>query len=100
MPIYVYQVIKEDGSEGEIFEVIQSMHDNTLERHPETNEPIQKIYSPPNLASKYTPGRTKTLLDNKNVEKAGFVKYEKDKLTGNYHKVAGKQGPDKINRPS
>lgn len=66
------------------------MHDEALSVHPVTGQPIRRVYLPPRLATKYTPGSTAKKLDNKNVEKAGFVKYERDKLTGSYHKVAGR----------
>ncbi len=96
MPIYVYQVINEDDTEGESFELEQSMQEAALTKHPVTGQPVQRVYQPPNISSKHTPGKTKTLIDNKNVEKAGFTKYERDKLTGRYHKVAGREGPSKF----
>lgn len=98
MPIYVYEVLREDGSEGERFEVQQSMKDPAFTHHPLTGEPVRRVLLPPNLASKYTPGKTKSRLDTKNVERAGFTKYERDKLTGNYHRVAGSNGPDTLSR--
>ncbi len=93
MPIYVYQEIKKDGSEGETFELKQSMKEDALKKHPITGEPVKRVYLPPNISAKYTPGRTKSLIETKNVEKAGFTKYQRDQLTGRYHKVAGKEGP-------
>ena len=97
MPTYVYQVIKKDGSDGDIIEVEQHMEDPHLTIHPGTGEPVRRVYQPPNLGVKYTPGQTAKKLDNKNVERAGFTKYVKDKLTGTYHKVAGGQGPKQFN---
>jgi predicted nucleic acid-binding Zn ribbon protein len=106
MPIYVYEVVNEDGkvvnddgTGGERFELQQSMQEKALTEHPETGEQIRRVLLPPNLSTRYTPGDTRTRLDNKNVEKAGFTKYEKDKLTGKYHRVAGKGGPETITRP-
>lgn len=98
MPIYVYQTQPTDGSEGTVFEVEQSMHEPALTHHPITGEPVRRLYQPPNIASKYTPGATQSKLDNKNVEKMGFTKYEKDRLTGTYHRVAGsdKRAPDTL----
>jgi len=89
MPIYVYEGIKS----GERFEVAQSMREHALKLHPETGEPVRRVILPPNLGLKHTPGRESKMLDNKNVEKAGFTKYERDKITGTYHRVAGKEGP-------
>ena len=100
MPVYVYETIQEDGSAGERFELVQSMRDDTLTRHPETGVRVKRILMPPNISSKHTDGQTSKRLENKNLEKSGFTKYEKDKLTGQYHRVAGKAGPEIINRPS
>jgi len=90
MPVYVYEVISEDGSSGERFEIVQSMKDSPLTSHPESGLPVRRVMLPPNIASRYTPGQTQNRLENKNVEKAGFTKYERDKSTGTYHKTAGR----------
>jgi len=100
MPVYVYETIQTDGSAGERFEFVQSMHDSHLTNHPETGLPVKRILMPPNISSKHTEGQASKRLDNKNLEKTGFTKYEKDKLTGQYHRVAGKAGPEVINRPT
>ncbi len=99
MPIYVYQVIGPDGGEGECFEIEQSMKDEALTKHPRTGEPVRRVYQTPNLATRYTPGATRNKLETKNVERAGFTKYERDKLTGQYHRTAGKdkRAPDVLN---
>ena len=101
MPIYVYQEILPDGSEGEPFEVEQRMSDAPLTIHPITRNKMQKVYNSPNLSSKYTEGSTKSKLSDENVEKHGFTKYEKDKVTGRYHKTAGKdkRAPDVVDAP-
>ena len=98
MPTYVYQEILPDGSEGDTFEIIQAMSDTPLKTHPKTGNPVRKVYHSPNLASKYTPGATKSKLSDENVEKNGFTRYEKDKVTGRYHKTAGKdkRAPDVV----
>lgn len=94
MPIYVYETI----DSGEQFEVHQSMRDPALSRHPETGQPVRRVILPPNLGLKHTAGKEKKLLDNKQIEKAGFTKYERDKLTGTYHRVAGNQGPKSFSK--
>ena len=98
MPTYLYQEILSDGSDGEIFEVFQPMTEPALKHHPKTGNPARKIFVPPNLSNKYTEGATKSKLSNENVEKHGFTKYERDKLTGRYHKTAGRDGraPDTV----
>lgn len=98
MPIYVYQEILENGEPGDIFEVEQAMSEPVLEVHPLSGLRVKKLFQPPNLGVKYSEGAQKKKLDNRSVEKAGFTKYERDKLTGTYHKVAGKdrQAPKQI----
>jgi len=89
MPIYVYEGIES----GERFEVAQSMKEDALKVHPETGEAVRRVIFAPNLGLKHTAGREAKMLDNKNIEKAGFTKYERDKVTGAYNRVAGKEGP-------
>lgn len=98
MPTYVYQEILPDGSEGSTFEIIQPMSEPSLKTHPVTGNPVRKVFHAPNLGSKYSPGATKSKLSNENVEKNGFTRYEKDKVTGRYHKTAGKdkRAPDVV----
>ncbi len=100
MPTYAYEVIEPDGSDGEVFEVVQHMKDDPLTEHPETGQPVRRVYLPPNLGTKHTEGKSKATLDNRNIERAGFTKYEKDKLTGRYHRTAGKEGPSVIDAPA
>jgi len=99
MPIYVYEVVRPDGEPGERFEWMQSMKDPALEQHPETGEPVKRVLLAPHLSTRYPAGQTRKKLDNRNLEKAGFTKYEKDRMTGDYHRVAGKEGPSMLKRP-
>ena len=96
MPVYIYEVINKDGSGSEQFEVRQPMSAPPLTFHPETGVAVRRVYLAPNIASRYTPGATKRKLSTGNVERAGFTKYERDKLTGKYHRVAGKEGPSEL----
>jgi hypothetical protein len=98
MPTYVYQEILPDGSEGDCFELIQPMSEVPLKTHPKSGNPVRKVYHAPNLSSKYTEGATKNKLSDENVEKHGFTRYEKDKVTGRYNKTAGKdkRAPDVV----
>ena len=98
MPTYLYQERLPDGSDGDVIEIIQNMADPPLKTHPKTGNPLRKIYSAPNLPKKYTEAATKSKLTDANVEKHGFTRYEKDKLTGRYHKTAGKdkRAPDTV----
>ena len=98
MPTYVYQEILPDGSDGEAFEYIQRMADDPLLSHPKTGNPVRKVFHSPNVSNKYTEASTKNKLTDENVEKHGFTRYEKDKLTGRYNKTAGKdkRAPDVV----
>ena len=101
MPIYQYQVINEDGSGGLVFEIQQRMTEPALTHHPVSGKPVKRVYSAPNLTTRYSDQNTKSKLEDKNIEKHGFTKYERDKLTGTYHKVAGsdKSAPDSFKKP-
>lgn len=90
MPLYVYQVIEADGSEGEVFEIMQRMSDPTLTTHPETGQPIKRILAVPNAMTKHTPGS----LSNDRLSRLGFTKYQKAG-DGHYEKTAG-DGPNVI----
>lgn len=93
MPTYTYQVINEDGSEGEIFEFFQKISEPALEKHPLTNQKVKRIIAyAPNL-NKKTAG--KDLLSHENLSQQGFTKYERSGETS-WTKTAGIDGPDKI----
>ena len=93
MPIYVYEVILEDGESGQQFEVSQKMTDDALTEHPTTGQPVRRVIQPPLLGGKYSDaGMKKTVNDEKKLDKMGFTKYVKQS-DGTYEKKIGK-GPD------
>ncbi|MBY0231154.1 MAG: FmdB family transcriptional regulator [Gemmataceae bacterium] len=92
MPLYVYAVVEEDGSEGEVFEVLQGMSEPELSAHPETGKPVRRLLSAPNALRKAAPGN----LSDSRLEKLGFTKYKKAG-GGKYEKTAG-SGPDLISK--
>ncbi|MGA0332505.1 MAG: FmdB family zinc ribbon protein [Kiritimatiellia bacterium] len=94
MPVYVYELL----DSGERFEIVQSMKDPALTRHPETGDPVRRVILSPHLGTKHTPGQEKKRLSNESIAKAGFTKYEKDKVTGKYNRVAGNKGPETLER--
>lgn len=49
MPTYVYATVNKDGSLGETFELLQSMKDEPLTKHPETGKPVKRLLSAPNV---------------------------------------------------
>jgi predicted nucleic acid-binding Zn ribbon protein len=98
MPVYVYEVIHADGSPGERFEIHQSIKDEPLRRHPDSGEPVQRVILAPSLTLKHGSGHERKMLENSNLDKKGFTKYERDRATGTYHRVAGKEGPETFQR--
>jgi predicted nucleic acid-binding Zn ribbon protein len=100
MPVYVYEVIRPDGSAGERFELRQALDAAAITQHPLTGEPVRRVICAPSLNTRHTPGKTRARLENKQLAKAGFTKYERDKLTGTYHRVTGSGGPESFRRPS
>ena len=94
MPTYIYQVVTDDGTEGEIFEVVQPMSEPPLKKHPETGAPVVRIPALPNIAGKWSDMKTKSSLSNKNLDRLRFTKYERAG-DGKYERKAG-GGPDVI----
>lgn len=88
MPTYVYQVINDDGTDGEVFEVVQRMSEPALTKHPETGKPVHRI---PQAPAVNTEG---SKLSNKNLDRLGFTKYERAG-DGYYEKKSG-EGPNAI----
>ncbi len=99
MPTYTYRTINPDGSDGDVFEIEQPASDAALTRHPLSGLPVRREFHAPNLGTKYSAGEIKRkVTDKAYLEKQGFTRYERDKLTGVYHKTAGTDGaaPDTI----
>ena len=96
MPTYVYEVVLSNGDAGEKFEVVQKMTDEPLEFHPESGQPVRRIFLPFHLAGKHGSNVDKNLADDSKLEKLGFTKYVKSD-DGKYDKVIGK-GPKHLNK--
>jgi hypothetical protein len=94
MPTYVYQEILENGEGGETFEVVQRMADEPLATHPATGRPVRRLLQPPSLTLRA--GAAKASLDDGNLARLGFTKYQKAS-DGKYEKTVG-TGPDLIQR--
>jgi len=93
MPLYSYEVIREDGAPGTVFELLQPMDAPPLTRHPETGAPIRRLISAARVAGKNTDRAiNRTLRDNKRLEQLGFTKYERAGK-GVMERKAGTQGP-------
>ena len=95
MPVYTYQIIQDDGSAGETFEVMRKMSDPPLEHHPETGQSVKRIFQPIHIAGITNSIHNKTLLSDKNLAKNGFTAYKRNGK-GHYERTAGKEGPREI----
>ncbi|MDR2862551.1 MAG: hypothetical protein LBV54_01545 [Puniceicoccales bacterium] len=90
MPVYEYQILGADGSEVGRFEIEQSANAPDLTAHPLSGQPVRRVFQAPNLAGQYNERRIRARVkDPENLSRLGFTRYEKDKLTGRYHKTAG-----------
>jgi len=96
MPIYVYEVITDDGEEGQIFEIMQRISDPPLTKHPLSGMPCKRVITAPNFNTDHSPAKEKKMLSNDNLGRLGFTKYEKSG-DGEYVKTVGK-GPDTIKK--
>ncbi len=97
MPLYVYEVILEDGSGGEQFELFQSMKEDALTVHPDSGKPVRRVPQAPAIGGMWSDSAmSKSASDDKKLDKLGFTKYVKAG-DGFYEKRAGK-GPDVISR--
>jgi hypothetical protein len=94
--MYVYEIVQQDGSGGEQFEVFQKMSDDPLTKHPETGEPVRRVFTEPNAPRAWTDTQGKAAISDKNLAAKGFTKYVKTGK-GTYEKTAG-SGPKKIKR--
>jgi predicted nucleic acid-binding Zn ribbon protein len=96
MPMYEYEILDAKGNPtGKTFEIVQSMKDKALTKHPETGEPVQRVIQVPNIAGKWSDIKGKSTLSNENLERLGFTKYER-RGKGYMERVAGKEGPRSI----
>ena len=97
MPTYVYEVFEDGEPTGERFEVVQSMSDDPLVKHPESGKSVQRVILPPNIGGKYSDGSMHRSMDNDGkLDKLGFTKYVKSG-DGTYKKAFG-SGPKNIKK--
>ena len=92
MPLYVYEVIEDDGEPGERFELIQRITDPPLTKHPGTGKPVRRVIQPVYVGGRWFDSTMKrSISDDKKLDKLGFTKYVKAG-DGIYEKRSGK-GP-------
>ena len=92
MPMYVYEILNDDGSVCGMFEIIQKITATPLTVHPETGQPVRMKMQAPFVAKKTHGELPKADISDRNLEKLGFTKYQKSRK-GGYEKVVG-DGPD------
>ncbi|MBX3418364.1 MAG: zinc ribbon domain-containing protein [Pirellulaceae bacterium] len=98
MPIYEYEIVFPNGEGGERFEVLQSIHDEALTKHPESGLPVRRVISAATIAGRWTDMKSEDRLSDRNLAAKGFTKYVKTD-DGRYEKTVGK-GPDVISGDS
>jgi hypothetical protein len=49
MPLYAYAVIREDGGDGEVFEIFQRMSAPSLTHHPVSGAPVRRLLTCPRV---------------------------------------------------
>jgi hypothetical protein len=94
--MYVYEVVLADGTGGEQFEVFQKMSEEPLMVHPDSGEPVRRVFTEANAPRAWTDTQAKAAVSDKNLASKGFTKYVKTG-DGSYEKTAG-AGPKKIQR--
>jgi hypothetical protein len=79
MALRRYNVIRADGSEGELLEVEQPAGAPDLALHPLTGEKLQRILDAPGLTGKWTErAMGNAAKDSKRMKAGGFRKLERD----------------------
>ena len=79
MAVRRYNVIRADGSEGEILEVEQPASAADLTLHPLTGEKLQRVLDAPGLTGKWTErSMGNAAKDSKRLKAGGFRKLERD----------------------
>ena len=94
MPIYVYEVMRDDGVDGETFEVFQRMADPPLTKHPETGLPVRRIPARTAIGGSWSDDSMRRSISDDKLAKQGFTKYVKTG-DGTYEKTVG-SGPSMI----
>ena len=92
MPMYVYDVLNEEGAVVGSFEIIQKITADPLTKHPETGQTLRMKMQAPFVGKKTHGELPKADISDRNLEKLGFTKYQKSRK-GGYEKIMG-DGPD------
>ena len=91
MPLYLYQ-----GLETQVvFELHHPMQEAPLKAHPETGEPLRRLYTSVHIPGQHGQAHIQKTLSKQNLAQKGFTQYEKIKK-GHYQRTVGTQGPDQL----
>ena len=92
MPLYEYELINDDGTPGDRFELMQKFEDEPLTKHPESGQPCRRVISAPYVAGSHSQmAIEKGLKNDDKMANMGFTKYVKS--DNGYEKAYG-SGPD------
>jgi len=95
MPVYTYEVLNKDGTTDEPFEVLQKMSDPPLREHPETGQPVRRVFRAPNIGGEWGEVASRRRLSDENLSKHGFTKYSRVGK-GQFERRTGSFGPPQI----
>ena len=95
MPIYTYETLGKGGHAGETFEVLQRMTDPPLEKHPETGQPVRRVFRPVNISGEWSEAASKRRVSDENLARHGFTKFQRAGK-GQYERRTGSFGPKQI----
>lgn len=95
MPLYTYQLLNPDGSGGELVTLEHGMNEPPFTEHPETGQPVQRVFAAPHVAGWGSERKSKELVSDENVGRLGFTKYVRNGK-GHYEKRTGR-GPNQLN---
>ena len=95
MPIYQYQILN-GKNPPEVIEIEEHYDAPPSTLHPITKEPIKRIIGSPSLVLKHSSQIEKHSLSKENLEKHGFLRYEKNSSGDGYDRTAGESGPSSV----
>ncbi len=95
MPIYQYQILNRKNP-PEVIEIDEHCDAPPSTLHPITKEPIKRIIGSPSLVLKHSSQIEKHSLSKENLEKHGFLRYEKNSSGDGYDRTAGESGPSSV----
>ncbi len=94
MPVYTYQIINDDGSEGDTIQLSHGMNEPAFTEHPETGQTVRRVFAAPHVAGWGSEQKSKQLVSDDNVGRLGFTKYVRNGK-GHYEKRTGR-GPNEL----